>query len=133
MIIVDSSVWIDYFNGNETFESDILDNLLGTQEVATGDLIMLEVLRGFRSDKDYKTAKDHLTTLVQYNMLNSELAIKATDFYRKLRKKGITVRKTADVIIATFCIENNHSLLYSDRDFTPFVEHLGLRSVATRT
>ena len=133
MIIVDSSVWIDFFNGNDTFEADTLDNLLGTQEVAIGDLIILEVLRGFRSDKDFKIAKDHLTSLVQYNMLNSELAMKATEYYRKLRKKGITVRKTADVIIATFCIENNHPLLYSDRDFTPFVEHLGLRPVGSRT
>jgi len=133
MIIVDSSVWIDYFNGNNTHEADILDSLLGSQEVATGDLIILEVLRGFRSDKDYLIAKNQLTSLMQYNMLNSELAMKATEYYRKLRKKGITVRKTADVIIATFCIESSHSLLYSDRDFTPFVDHLGLRSVVSKT
>ena len=133
MIIVDSSVWIDYFNGNSTREADILDNMLGAQEVATGDLIILEILRGFRSDRDYLIAKNHLTSLMQYNMLNSELALKATEHYRKLRKKGITIRKTADVIIATFCIEGNHSLLYSDRDFTPFVDHLGLRSVASKT
>lgn len=133
MIIVDSSVWIDYFNGNDSYETDVLDNLLGSQEVATGDLIILEVLRGFRSDSDYNTAKSHLTSLVQYNMLNSELAIKATEYYRQLRKKGITVRKTADVTIATFCIENSHSILYTDRDFIPFVDHLNLRSAATRT
>lgn len=133
MIIVDSSVWIDYFNGNVTRETDILDNFLGTQEVAIGDLIVLEVLRGFRSDKDYRIAKNHLTSLVQFNMLDSELALKATEYYRKLRKKGITVRKTVDVIIATFCIENSHALLYSDKDFRPFVDHLGLRSVASKT
>ena len=89
MIIVDSGVWIDYFNGNNTHEADILDNLLGSQEVAIGDLIILEVLQGFRSDKDYKIAKDHLTSLVQYNMLNSDLAIKAAEFYRKLRKMAL--------------------------------------------
>lgn len=133
MIIVDSGVWIDYFNGNNTHEADILDNLLGSQEVAIGDLIILEVLQGFRSDKDYKIAKDHLTSLVQYNMLNSDLAIKAAEFYRKLRKNGITIRKTVDVIIATFCIENTHPLLFSDRDFQPFVDNLGLRPVVTRT
>ena len=133
MIIVDSSVWVDFFNGNNTREADLLDDLLGSQEIATGDLILLEVLRGFRSDKDYLIAKNHLTSLIQYNMLNPELAMKATDYYRMLRKKGITVRKCADVIIATFCIENSHSLLYSDRDFTPFVDHLGLRSVGART
>jgi predicted nucleic acid-binding protein len=133
MIIVDSSVWIDFFNGNDNYEADVLDNLLGSQEVSTGDLIILEVLRGFRSYKDYKIAKNHLASLVQYNMLSSELAMKATDYYRKLRKKGITIRKTADVIIATFCIENNHSLLFSDKDFNPFVDHLGLRPAAIRT
>ena len=133
MIIVDSSVWIDYFNGNDTQETDILDSLLGYQEAAIGDLIVLEVLRGFRLDKDYKTAKNHLSSFVQYNMLNAELALKATDYYRSLRKKGITVRKTADVIIATFCIENNHSLLYSDRDFAPFCDYFNLRPVAIRT
>lgn len=130
MIIVDSSVWIDYFNGNNTREADILDNLLDYQEVAIGDLIMLEVLRGFRSDKDYLLAKSHLGSLIQFNLLNSALALKATEHYRKLRKKGITVRKTADVIIATFCIEHNHPLLYSDRDFKPFVDHLGLKAVS---
>jgi hypothetical protein len=133
MIVVDSSVWIDYFNGNNTYETDTLDNLLGSQEVATGDLIVLEVLRGFRSDKDFQLAKSHLTSLVQYNMLNPELALKATEHYRKLRKKGITVRKTADIIIATFCLESGHPLLFSDRDFKPFVDYLGLRSVVSKT
>jgi predicted nucleic acid-binding protein len=133
MIIVDSSVWIDYFNGNNTRETDLLDSLLGIQEVAIGDLIMLEVLRGFRSDKDYQIAKNHLTSLVQYNMLDSDIALKATEYYRKLRKKGITVRKTANVIIATFCIESSHILLHSDRDFTPFADHLGLQSLASKT
>ncbi len=132
MIVVDSSVWIDYFNGNNTYETDTLDNLLGSQEVATGDLILLEVLRGFRSDKDYQLAKSYLASMVQYNMLNPELALKATDHYRKLRKSGITVRKTADIIIATFCIESSHPLLFSDRDFKPFVDYLGLRSVVSK-
>lgn len=131
MIIVDSSVWIDYFNGDDTRETDILDNLPGAQEVAIGDLIILEVLRGFRSDKDYRIAKNHLSSLVQYNMLDSELALKATEYYRKIRKKGITIRKTTDVIIAAFCIESSHSLLYSDRDFKLFGDNFGLRSVAS--
>lgn len=132
MIIVDSSVWIDYFNGNDSKEADILDNLLGIQEVAISDLITLEVLRGFRSDKDYQVAKHHLSSFVQYQMLSPELAIIASDFYRKLRKKGVTVRKTADLIIATYCIENNHALLFSDRDFIPFVKHLGLKSATLK-
>jgi predicted nucleic acid-binding protein len=132
MILVDTSVWIDFFNGKDTAETDILDTTLGRQEVAIGDLILLEILQGFRSDKDYNTAKKYLTELRLYSMLDSELALKAADNYRKLRKKGITIRKTADVIIATFCIENRLPLLYTDRDFQPFTEYLKLRSVSAK-
>lgn len=130
MILVDTSVWIDFFNGKDTEETDILDSTLGRQEVAIGDLILLEILQGFRADKDYNTAKKYLGDLHLYNMLNSELALKAADNYRKLRKNGITIRKTADVIIATFCIENRVPLLFTDKDFIPFSEHLKLRSVS---
>ncbi len=130
MIIADTSVWIDYFNGKSTPETDILDATLGKQEVAIGDLIALEILRGFNLDKDYNTAKKYLARLHQYNMLTPHLALKAADYYRKLRKKGITIRKTADIIIATFCIEEKLPLLYTDRDFTPFSKHLKLRSVS---
>ena len=133
MIIVDTSVWIDYFNGKDTDETNLLDAALGNQEVAIGDLIALEILRGFRLDKDYNTAKKHLGNLHQYSMLSPELALKAADYYRKLRKKGVTIRKTADVIIATFCIEEKLPLLYTDRDFTPFTEYLKLRSVSAKT
>jgi len=129
MIIVDTSVWIDYFNGKDSVETDTLDAALGKQEVAIGDLIALEILQGFRLDKDYKTARKYLSALHQYNMLNPTLALKAAENYRKLRKKGQTIRKTADIIIATFCIEENLPLLYADRDFIPFSAHLRLRSV----
>ena len=129
MIIVDTSVWIDYFNGLDTLETIALDRALGDEEVAIGDLILLEILQGFRTDKDYKIAKDHLTALHQFTMLTPDLAIKAADNYRKLRKQGITIRKTADVIIATFCIENTLPLLYTDRDFIPFTQYLALHSV----
>jgi predicted nucleic acid-binding protein len=129
MIIVDTSVWIDYFKGLETPETLALDSALGDEEVAIGDLILLEILQGFRVDKDYKVAKKHLTALHQFNMLTPDLAIKAADNYRKLRKQGITIRKTADVIIATFCIENRLPLLYADKDFIPFTQYLKLRSV----
>lgn len=130
MIMVDTSVWIDYFNGTDTEESDILDAALGRKEVAIGDLILLEVLQGFRHDKDYQTAKKYLASLIQYEMLDSRLALKAAENYRFLRKRGITIRKTADVIIATFCIDAGIPLLYSDRDFLPFVEYLELGAVA---
>jgi predicted nucleic acid-binding protein len=103
--------------------------LLGTEPLAIGDFILTEVLRGFRQDSDYQTAKRLLTTLTVYDMLGTELAVKSADNYRTLRKRGITVRKTADIIIATFCIEHGHALLFDDRDFVPFVEYLGLRAV----
>lgn len=127
MILVDSSVWVDYFNGQVTQETDFLDSLLGIEPVAIGDLILAEVLQGFRSDADYEAAKEMLASLTTYDLLGTSLAIKTADNYRALRRRGITVRKTADVIIATFCIERRTPLLYSDRDFDPFVKHLGLK------
>ena len=127
MILVDSSVWIDYFSGNGSRETDFLDGMLGVSAVAIGDLILTEVLQGFRHDKDYKTARRLLGKLTIFELLGTKIAVKSADNFRKLRKKGITIRKTADVIIASFCIEHNLPLLFSDKDFKPFVEHLGLR------
>ncbi|MBE9004644.1 PIN domain nuclease [Fortiea sp. LEGE XX443] len=132
MILVDSSVWIDYFNGRETPETNKLDTLLGVEPLAIGDLILIEVLQGFRSDVDHQTAKELLTSLTIFEMLGIDLAVKSADNYRILRKRGITIRKTADVIIATFCIESQNALLFSDKDFLPFVQHLGLLSVPTK-
>ena len=129
MILVDSSVWIDFFNGTENTETDKLNEVLGLEEVVIGDLILVEVLQGFRSDTDYKAAKNVLTSLTVHDLLGKELAIKSANNFRKLRKKGTTIRKTADVIIATYCIENKIPLLFTDKDFTPFVKHLRLRSV----
>jgi predicted nucleic acid-binding protein len=126
MVIVDSSVWIDYFNGRDIPEVAKLDRLLETELLGVGDLILAEVLQGFRQEKDYQTAKRLLTSLTVFEMLGAQMAMKSADNFRDLRKKGITVRKTIDVMIATFCIENGHKLLFSDKDFAPFVEHLGL-------
>lgn len=127
MILVDTSVWAGYFNGQVTQETDFLDALLGTEPVAIGDLILTEVLQGFRSDASYKAAKELLASLTTYDLLGAALAIKTADNYRALRRRGITVRKTVDAIIATFCIVRRTPLLYSDRDFDPFVKHLGLK------
>ena len=129
MIIVDSSVWIDYFNGRDIPEVTTLDRLLEKELLGVGDLIVAEVLQGFRQDKDYHTAKRLLTSLTVFEMLGAGMAIKSADNFRELRRRGITVRKTIDVMIATFCIENGHRLLFSDKDFIPFVEHLGLMGV----
>ncbi len=133
MILVDTSVWIDYFNGKENLHTDTLDRALVDGTVAIGDLIFLEILQGFRKDNEYRKAKTTLLTLDQYEMFNSEIALKCAQNYRALRKKGITIRRTTDVIIATFCIENKLPLLFSDKDFIPFVEKLRLVSVLAET
>lgn len=129
MIVVDSSVWIAYFNGLATPQTDKLDTLLGQEPLALGDLILTEVLQGFRLDNDYKTAKELLTSLTVYELLGERIAIKSADNFRVLRRKGITIRKTIDVIIATFCIENGFQLLHADRDFVPFCAELNLRTI----
>ncbi len=127
MILVDSSVWIDYFNGNPSKSSEYLDAALGTENIIMGDLIMVEVLQGFKNDKDFKKAKQLLSSFEIHEMLNEGIAIKSAENFRILRKKGVTVRKTIDSIIATYCIENQVSLLQSDRDFLPFAKYLGLQ------
>jgi predicted nucleic acid-binding protein len=127
MILVDSSVWIDFFNGSETLATKKLDSLLGLQPVCTGDLILAEVLQGFRQDQDYEAAKKLLCSLPVHAMLGVALSLKSAENFRVLRKQGITIRKTIDTMIATYCIENNLSLLHSDKDFQPFQQLLGLQ------
>ena len=129
MIIVDSSVWVDYFNGRNTPQTTRLDAVLGLEPLAIGDLILTEVLQGFRTDADFVQARALLLSLTVFELLGLEIAIRSAEHYRALRKRGITIRKTADVVIATFCIVKGHSLLFSDKDFEPFVEYLGLREV----
>jgi len=127
VIVVDSSVWIDYFNGVDSAASERLDTLLGAEPLAVGDLILTEVLQGFRSDADYRTAKELMTSLTVLEMLGQKVAIQSAENYRSLRSRGITVRRTVDTIIATYCIEHNLPLLFEDKDFVPFVRHLGLK------
>jgi len=128
MILVDSGVWIAYFNGVGTPQTDRLDALLGQEPIAVGDLILTEVLQGFRVDRDYRTAKSLFSDLTLLELLGTERAMRAADAYRTLRKQGITIRKTADVIIASYCIDEKIPLLYEDRVFDPMVAKLGLRS-----
>ncbi len=129
MIFVDSSVWIDYFNGQNTPQVELLHELLGREPLVIGDIVLAEVLQGFRHDRDYRTALDLLTSLQIVNVLNTEIALQSAKNFRLLRKQGITVRKTLDSIIATFCISNRFYLLHSDKDFEPFEKMLGLRVV----
>jgi hypothetical protein len=127
MILVDSSVFIDYFNGINNRHTDELNALLGNELVITGDYILAEVLQGFRNDKDFKIAKEIMQSFPCFNICNEELAIKSADNFRYLRKKGITIRKTVDLIIGTFCIENDIELLHNDRDYEAMGKYLNLK------
>lgn len=129
MWIVDSSVWIDYFNGASTPQTNALDEALGTREVAIGDIILCEVLQGFHSQKDFNRARDALLHLPVLTIGGQEIALRSAENYRTLRQSGFTVRKTIDCLIATFVIENEHTLLHSDRDFDLFVKQFGMRVV----
>lgn len=131
MTLIDTSVWIDYFNGNDTDETNQLDTLLYDGEATMGDLIFLEILQGFRSDQQYETVRRKLAKLERYELFGDAMVLPCAQNYRTLRKLGITIRKTPDVIIATYCIENSVPLLFSDRDFRPFVQHLGLIDAGT--
>jgi predicted nucleic acid-binding protein len=131
MIVVDSSVWIDYFNGKVSSATETLHALLGVEPVAVGDLILTEVLQGFRRDADYKAARRLMTSLTVLEMLGQRNALRCVENYSALRKRGVTVRRTVDVIIATYCVASNLPLLFQDKDFLPFVQHLGLRPVAS--
>jgi predicted nucleic acid-binding protein len=127
LTLVDSSVWIDYFNGADTPQTDKLDGLLGREPLSIGDLILSEVLQGFDDNRDFAKARRLLTSLMMVQIGGPEIAIVAAQNFRYLRKRGVTVRKTIDTMIATRCIESGYDLLHSHRDFEPFVQHLGLR------
>ena len=129
MILVDSSVWIDYFRGVTTPQADRLDGLLGREPLAVGDIILTEVLQGFASDRDFDQGLRLLTSLTLVEIGGQDIATQAARNFRALRARGITIRKTIDTLIATRCIADGLPLLYSDRDFDPFVEHLGLAAV----
>lgn len=129
MILVDSSVWIDYFRGTITAQTEKLDQLLGSEPLAIGDLILTEVLQGFTDERSFHEARKMLTALTVVELGGEEVAIQAARNFRALRKLGVTARKTIDTVIATRCIESGYDLLHSDRDFDPFVKHLGLRVV----
>ena len=127
MIFLDSTVLIDYFNGEKNWQVEVLDASLGNELVVIGDYVLTEVLQGFRSDKDFQKAKIILLSFPCFDIGGKENAIQSAKNYRFLRKKGVTVRKTIDVMIATFCIENNLMLLHNDKDFEPFAKYLKLK------
>lgn len=130
MIVVDTSVWVNYFNAIITPETDALDEALGQQEIILGDIILTEVLQGFREDDHFVRARRLLQPFPVVTMLGPALAIRSAEHYRALRKRGMTMRKTIDVIIGTYCIAHGLPLLYADRDFDVMVRHLGLQTVS---
>lgn len=127
MILVDSSVWIDYFRGAACVETRLLDVLLGSQPLLIGDLIVTEVLQGFETDSDFRQAKELLDAFDTVPLAGRAICEKSARNFRALRRQGVSVRKTIDTIIATCCIENGYALLHRDRDFDAFEKHLGLR------
>lgn len=127
MILVDSSVWIDYFRSADTPQAALLDSMLGRSQLAVGDLIAAEVLQGIRDEREYQWVKKTFEAFPHIDLCDYALALKASENYRVLRAKGITIRKTIDTLIATRCIDDGLTLLHADRDFAPFSEHLGLR------
>jgi predicted nucleic acid-binding protein len=129
MLVVDSTVWIDYFNGVENSLTDYLHQIADKTPILVGDLILAEVLQGFRDDSDFEKARRAFAKYIQVEMVNQELALQSARNYRMLRRKGVTVRKTIDSFIATYCIENEHDLLHNDSDFDGYEEHLGLKVV----
>jgi len=129
MIAVDSSVWIDFLNGNDTREVAHLSSLLGAEPLLVGDIVLLEVLQGIGSEAEARRVEEALRRFDVEPMLDPALAVLAATHYRLLRGLGITVRKTVDLIIGTFCIAREHALLTADRDFAPMARHLGLMLV----
>ena len=132
MIVVDSSVWIDFFNGHATPQTNVLMSLMGKTPLMVGDLVLCEILRGASSDKQANSIEKNLRKFQIASVLSPEIAVAAAGHYRLLRGAGVTVRKTIDMIIGTFCIIHGHSLLHSDKDFDPMEKFLGLKVVPAR-
>lgn len=132
MILVDSSVWIDYFRGVSTRRTNWLETILATELIVVGDIVLTEVLQGFARQSEFNQALRLLTSLTVVDIAGRDIAIQAARNYRRLRDRGVLIRKTVDTLIATRCIEDGYALLYSDRDFDPFVEHLALHSALER-
>jgi predicted nucleic acid-binding protein len=130
MVVVDSSVWIDFFCGAQRPGVGVLQQLLqhGEVRIVVPDLVLFEVLRGFRHERDHRQARTLMESLSIEDTGGARLALAAADHYRSLRRAGVTVRSAIDVLIASFCIEQGYSLLHNDRDFDAFVELRGMHA-----
>jgi predicted nucleic acid-binding protein len=129
LILVDASVWIDYLNGVVSPTTERLHFALGRDEILIGDLTIAEVLQGIRDEREFERTRASLSRLGSIPIASPQISVQSARNYRRLRTLGITIRKTIDCLIATRCIVDGLPLLYSDRDFDPFVEHLGLQAV----
>ncbi len=129
MIVVDSSVWIDLFRDTPSPALGALERIVGRERVLVGDLILCEVLQGIDDEAEARRVQAELLRFPLVPMLSATVAVEAARNYRRLRRLGVTVRKTIDVIIGTFCILSDFRLLHSDRDFIPMQKHLGLRAL----
>jgi predicted nucleic acid-binding protein len=129
MVLVDASVWIDYFGGAETPEALWLDRQMTSIRLGLTDLTLCEVLQGIRSETQVAKVRRHLLSLAFCSTGGLNLALTAAENFRTLRSRGITVRKTIDCWIATYCIQQKLPLLHRDRDFEPFAKYLGLVTI----
>jgi predicted nucleic acid-binding protein len=127
LILVDTSVWIDQFRGAQTAQTSKLEKALAREPILIGDLILLEILQGARDERHASRIEREMRRFTILPLLDDSLAVQAAQNFRKLRRVGVTIRKTADLIIGTFCIEYGHVLLHDDRDFEPMERHLGLK------
>jgi predicted nucleic acid-binding protein len=130
VIVVDSSVWIDYFRTRDTAATRFLRTMQYEGDILVGDVILLEILQGAQNDRHANFLETRLRQFAIQPMLNPGLAVASARNYRTLRERGLTVRKTIDLVIGTFCIEHGHGLLHQDRDFEPMRQHLGLSVVS---
>ncbi len=126
MIVVDSSVWIDFLNGRKAAHVERLRTALGAEEIVVGDLMLCEVLQGLGSERDARHVESLLRRFEIVSMAGDAIAVSAARNFRSLRSRGITIRKTIDLLIGTWCIENRRALLHNDSDFRPMAQHLGL-------
>jgi len=127
VIAVDSSTWIGHFRRGESNSVRVLHSLFGETELLVGDIVLLEILQGARDEAHAVRIARELNAFNIVRMLDEEIAVQAAHNYRALRGKGVTIRKTVDLVIGTFCIEHGHTLLHDDRDFEPMRMHLGLQ------
>ena len=129
MILVDTSVWVNYFRGTVTIQTAKLDDILGNEPLAIGDLILTEVLQGCTTDREFNDVRAMFAALDFVVLGGEDVAVEAARNFRRLRSLGVTTCKTIDTVIATRCMISGYELLHDDRDFDPFEKHLGLRCV----